>query len=119
MLQNFITDWLIGVLGILGAAYTWLRRERPVRVIIQETSHTRLLDIHPAQRDRLEVSYKTSSGREVPITDLNQSEFAIYNSGTRDITEPLVVNLVLESSDSDREIGAWDAVIDYGEWTTC
>ena len=80
MSQNFITEWLIGeagaawiigVLGILGAAYTWLRRERPVRIIVQELSHTRLLDIHPAQRDSLLVSYKTSDGKEAPITDLH------------------------------------------------
>lgn len=96
-------DWLIGEPGavwITGALLllakliiTCLRRERPPRVIIQEIESIRLLNVHPSQRDRLQVSYVNNKGVPLPIEDLRQKEIVIYNDGTRDILESLELAL--------------------------
>ena len=59
--------WIIGLLGLLGVLFTWLRRERPSRVIIQEINTIRLLDIHPSQRERLSVHYTDTQGEQERI----------------------------------------------------
>lgn len=85
--------WIIGLLGVMGGVYAWLRRERPGRVIVQEVNRVRLLDIDASQRNQLAVYYKESDGTQVQITDLVQSEWVIYNGGSRDILEPFSITL--------------------------
>ena len=117
-----LLDWLIGepgavwvtgtlllVVTLIGLALRWVRRERPPRVVIQETGSIRLLDIHPSQRDRLRVSYVDEKGIPQPVEDLRQKEIVIYNDGTRDIMEPMELRLrFVDPRSSDRPFpGLW------------
>jgi hypothetical protein len=85
--------WIVGILGLVGGVYAWLKRERPAQIIIQELETLRLMDIHPSQQHKLDIRYKTDEFGEVKIHDLFQKQVVIYNSGTRDILEPLDLKL--------------------------
>lgn len=87
--------WIFGPLGILGLIYGWRNRPRPAKVIIQELETLRLLDIHPAQRDKVKVYYSDERYDNAPIDALQQRELAIFNSGTQDITEPITLLLYI------------------------
>ena len=84
--------WIIGIIGVISGIYAWVKRERPPKVIFQEIETVSLLDIHPSHRDKLEI-YLTSAESKTPINQLQQTMLVIYNSGTKDITTPLNVEL--------------------------
>lgn len=108
---------LIGVLtllgGIAGAIFSWLKRERPTRVIVQELMETVLLDIHPAQRKNLSVFYTSSEGEQTRINNLIQKSLCIYNMGTKNIEEPLNLLLYLSERDTSKKpAGFWKIFFD-------
>jgi len=84
--------WIFGVLGILGVVYTWLKRPRPPKVIVQEVERLKLLDIHPSQREKLKVFYIDPEGQQA-IENLEQKKVVIYNTGTKDILEPVKLRM--------------------------
>ena len=91
--------WVIGVLGLLGMLYTWRRRERPPKVVVPEIGKTRLLDLDPSEHEKLSVYYKDSAGEDRRVQKLQQGEYAVYNNGTVDISEPLEFSLMFTHSD--------------------
>lgn len=98
--------WIIGLIGLIGGVYAWLRRERPPKIVVQETRRISLLDVHPSQAEKIRVSYLDSVGNESRIASLQQTELAIYNTGTRDISE--AINLVLTLRRADQSTGSGD-----------
>lgn len=108
--------WIIGLLGLLAMLYSWQHRERAPRVIVQEVKKTRLLNIHPSQRETLTVIHTDSNGNQTRIQDLEQREIVIYNNGTRDILEPLQLVLRFHEAGSreERFHGFWRLVFDDG-----
>jgi hypothetical protein len=110
--------WIIGLIGIIGAVYAWLKRDRPPSIVIQEVRRLGLLDVHPSQSDRIRVSYLDKVGEECRIESLQQIELVIYNSGTRDVSE--TVDLVLTfrreipggDSAAAQPIGFWRLAFD-------
>lgn len=105
----WITGTLLLVLTVVGLLLRWRRRERPPHVVIQEIESIRLLDIHPSQRNRLQVKYLDENGTSETVEDLRQKEIVIYNDGTRDILEPLELRLRFrEPSSTDKPFdGFW------------
>lgn len=93
---------LVVIVAVVGWTIAWRRRERPPLVLIQETGSMRLLDIHPSQRDKLTVSYSIEDGMQIPVQDLRQKDIVIYNNGTRDILEPLQIELRVVRAGSDQ-----------------
>jgi len=105
--------WIIGLLGLLGALYAWLNRDRAPRVIIQEVGRVRLLDIHPSQRERLSVFYTDTQGTQESVQTLEQKKIVIYNNGTKDISEPVRFALGFHGEDSQEEFeGFWRLIFD-------
>jgi hypothetical protein len=112
-----VWNWLISEAGAgwivaIGTAIAWLlerrRRERPPRVIIQEVARTRVLDIHPSQQHKISVRYNHQD-TIMPITEMEQREFVIYNAGTSDIVEPVQFTLVFEREDeAKKRYGIYD-----------
>ncbi len=92
--------WIIGFLGILGGVYAWLKRERPSHVVVQEVKRTTLLDIHPSQKEKLEVYYTPEPENRETVQNLVQSQIVIYNTGTRDISEDIRLELEISEGDS-------------------
>ena len=96
---------IIAVFLTAGLGY-WiarLTRERPPRVIIQEISKFSLLEIHPNQRERLEIyyhAYAENMDKRVRrrINGLEQSVLVIYNNGSRDLEEPISISLKFEAA---------------------
>jgi hypothetical protein len=89
--------WIIGVLGITGGLYTWYNRIRPPKVVIHELRRTRLLDIAPSRRENLHISYTDESGIGHTVKYLEQTEFAVYNTGTVDINEGIELSILYKS----------------------
>jgi len=85
--------WIIGLLGFFFALYTWVRRTRPPRVVVQEVEVLRLLDVHPSQRTNLEVLFRPSQGALHRVQNLIQKKIVIYNSGSMGITDPLELEI--------------------------
>ncbi len=110
--------WIIGILGVIGGVYAWLRRERPPRIVIQEVKQISLLDIHPSQSDKIHVGYSDTDGSEHKIESLEQVKLAVYNLGTKDITETVdfVLTFRRKKQPADAEdsesIGFWRLVFD-------
>ncbi len=92
---------LVLVVALVGWIIAWRRRERPACVIVQEIESIKLLDIHRSQRDKLTVSYSYEDGMEIPVQDLRQKKIVIYNNGSRDILDPLEVELRVVRAGSD------------------
>ena len=89
--------WIVGILGLMLALISYLRRrEQPSRVVIQEVSRTRLLDIRFIPRsENLRVLFTDHLGIEKNIGSLEQREFVLYNTGTTDILDAISVSLDL------------------------
>lgn len=110
--------WIIGILGLIGGIYAWLRRERPPKIVIQEVSHISLLDVHPSQSNRIHVGYSDTDGSESKIESLQQIKLSIYNLGTRDISEAIDLVLTFRrkeqsaNSDDDGAVGFRRLVFD-------
>lgn len=107
--------WIIGLLGLIGVIYTLFHRERAPRVILQETSSRWLLNIHDSQRDALRVQYGTPPEDVIDIHSLEQTDLVIYNTGTKDLTEPIEIMLRfrrIASSDGDTVVGFWRLTFD-------
>jgi hypothetical protein len=98
--------WAAALLVLIVALVGWitalLRRDRPPLVVIQEIASIRLLDIHPSQRDRLTVIYSYEDGMEIRVEDLRQKDIVIYNNGTKDVLDPLEVELRVVAPGSDQ-----------------
>jgi hypothetical protein len=95
--------WIFGLLGIALLLYSGLKREKPPRVIVQEVRRLRLLDIHPSQKDRLEVYYTTALGGREAVPNLAQRQIVVYNSGTTDILEEIRLELQISTPGSSQE----------------
>lgn len=96
--------WIVGALSVLLTLYMWQKRERPAKVVVQVINKISLLNIHSAGVTKLHVFYEDEQGGMNRIQALEQTEIIIYNSGTRDITEPLEVNLRFRFKDKK---GLW------------
>jgi hypothetical protein len=76
-----ITDagagWVLGILGITWALYTWKKRERPGQVVVREVDKFRLLEISPSQHPSLTFLYPTVQGTQTSITNLQQTKLII------------------------------------------
>jgi hypothetical protein len=90
--------WIIGVIGVIGALYTWVKRERAPRIVIQEVETIRLLDIHKSLSGRLNVYYGEKQDKQEKINDLVQKKVVIYNYGTRDILEEINISFQIKEN---------------------
>ena len=117
--------WIAGVLGLVGLLYTWMSREKPAKIVIQEIKSLRLLDIHPSQSHRLSVLYEAVNEGQVPIHELFQKTLAIRNTGTKDILEEIDIKLSSEPINYEHSPSEWfvdidfekqaNAVVEYGD----
>src|SRR6266540_7370885 len=117
-----ITDagagWILGLIGLAGALYTWRKRERPTQVVVREIETIRLLDIHPSQHESFTILYPNAQGTQTSITNLRQTSIIVYNTGTRDITEPIQLTFKLHEKDvKEGARGFWKLVVDTPEYT--
>jgi len=87
--------WIIGLVGLGIGVFRWLQRERAPRVILQELSTARLLDMHPSQHDRVQAYYAPAIGSSRQIKDLIQKKLVIYNGGTKDVLDAVSLELTL------------------------
>ena len=111
--------WIIGILGILGAIYTWVQRDKPAKIVIQEINALRLLDIHVSHQERINVFYNDAQGSKEQIQSLEQKKIVIYNNGTKDISEPLQFVLKFSSSKTGNLFsGFWRLVVDNARCTS-
>ena len=106
--------WIVGLAGLCLVVYGWLRRERAPRVIVQEVKRTKLLDIHPSQRESLKVFHTDEDEKLTAIEDLEQKDIVIYNDGSADIVEPVALRLQFNQPGSkpDQFPGFWRWVFD-------
>ena len=105
--------WIIGILGLIAGFYTWLRRERPPRVVIQEIENIRLLNVHPSQQENLSVHFVDERGEAERIESLEQKELVIYNNGTKDILQSIELSLAVCEEDSKKGFsGFWRLIFD-------
>jgi hypothetical protein len=106
--------WIVGLIGFLLSLYAWLHRERAPKIIVQEISNLRLLDIHPTQRENLKVLYLDSEDQRVCVEDLYQKEIVIYNNGTVDIQDPIQLEVGFHHAElaEEKSSGFWRLVSD-------
>jgi hypothetical protein len=108
--------WILGILGIIGAIYTWINRRRPKHIVLQETQRFSLLDIHHSLQERLTVFYKSRVDvEEYEIRTLYQTEFIIYNSGTESFAQPLEFTVDFyptEKKSVQGVMGYWEMLFD-------
>lgn len=102
----------------MGIIYTWLKRERPAHVVIQETRRVSLLDIEKTQLEQITVLYSDADQHPHSVRSLEQVTLVIYNNGTRDIVEPIEVVLELlrgspkKGGEVRSRLGYWTLVME-------
>lgn len=102
LLSDAGAGWIIGIIGLLGALYSWLKKERPPHILVQEVDKTSLLDVHASQREKIKVFFEKSDETR-RIFGLEQRKLVIYNSGSRDVTDE--INFTLHAKVSEDENG--------------
>ncbi|PDV98620.1 hypothetical protein [Candidatus Chloroploca asiatica] len=90
--------WIVAIGALIGWISTYIRRERPSRIVIQELETLQLLDIHPSQQGKIVIQY-TDNSIAHPIRNLVQKKVVIYNSGTQDIVEPVTFSVPIKGGD--------------------
>lgn len=110
--------WIIGIIGILGGLYAWTRREKAPKIIVQQVRSISLLDVHPSQSGSIRVAYLDPTHEPCGIESLHQTELVVYNTGTKDVVEPIELVITFHRKEAtngsigENEIGFWKLVFD-------
>jgi hypothetical protein len=102
--------WIIGLTGLLWGIYTHYNRPKANKVVVQEVSSSRLLDIHPLHKQRLSILYTDPSGDQETIHGLNQKKIVIYYKGHLTLSDPKLT-LKLKDPTTGSDFGKFSRLV--------